>query len=83
MDSHIADEKLYTELRVQDKTVKANDRSIENYEIDPVAEKKLLRKLDWRVVPVLWFLFMLAFLDRTNIGNLTLWMTLSINVRKF
>lgn len=68
MDTHIADEKLYTELRVQDKTVKANDRSIVNFEIDPEAEKRLLRKLDLRVVPVLWFLFMLAFLDRTNIG---------------
>lgn len=69
MDTNIADEKLYTELRVQDKTVKANDRSIANYEIDAEAEKKLLRKLDYRVVPVLWFLFMLAFLDRTNIGK--------------
>lgn len=69
MDTHIADEKLYTELRVQERTVKANDRGIASYEIDPVAEKKLLRKLDLRVVPVLWFLFMLAFLDRTNIGK--------------
>lgn len=69
MDTHIADDKLYTELRVHEKTVQANDRSIENYEIDPVAEKRLLRKLDLRVVPVLWFLFMLAFLDRTNIGT--------------
>ena len=68
MDTHIADEKLYNELRVQEQTVKANNRGIENYEIDPAAEKKLLRKLDLRVVPVLWFLFMLAFLDRTNIG---------------
>jgi len=69
MDTHIADEKLYNELRVQEKTVKANDRSIANYDIDPVAEKKLLRKIDLRVVPVLWFLFMLSFLDRTNVGN--------------
>jgi len=37
--------------------------------IDPAAEKKLLRKLDLHVLPVLWLLFMLAFLDRTNIGN--------------
>lgn len=70
MDTDIADEKLYNELRVQEKTVQANDRSIASYEIDPEAEKKLLRKLDLRVVPVLWFLFMLAFLDRTNIGTL-------------
>jgi sugar phosphate permease len=37
--------------------------------IDPLAEKKLLRKLDLRVLPPLFVLFLLAFLDRTNIGN--------------
>ncbi|KAF2033251.1 MFS general substrate transporter [Setomelanomma holmii] len=37
--------------------------------IDPVAEKKLLRKCDMRVLPPLFVLFLLAFLDRTNIGN--------------
>ncbi|KAF2169761.1 hypothetical protein M409DRAFT_64778 [Zasmidium cellare ATCC 36951] len=68
MDSHIADEKL-KELRVEELRVQANDRHIAQFEIDPEKEKKLLRKLDLRVVPVLWFLFMLAFLDRTNVGN--------------
>lgn len=37
--------------------------------IDPVAEKKLLRKCDIRVLPPLFVLFLLAFLDRTNIGK--------------
>ncbi|KAJ4290918.1 hypothetical protein N0V90_010114 [Kalmusia sp. IMI 367209] len=37
--------------------------------INPVAEKKLLRKCDIRVLPPLFMLFLLAFLDRTNIGN--------------
>lgn len=37
--------------------------------IDPVAEKKLLRKCDLRVLPPLFVLFLLAFLDRTNIGT--------------
>ena len=37
--------------------------------IDAVAEKKLLRKLDIRVLPPLFVLFLLAFLDRTNIGK--------------
>ncbi|KAM0709966.1 hypothetical protein Q7P35_002328 [Cladosporium inversicolor] len=67
MDTHVADEKL-KELHVEDTTVKANRNALQ-YEIDPVAEKKLLRKIDLHVVPILWFLFMLAFLDRTNIGN--------------
>lgn len=37
--------------------------------IDPIAEKKLLRKCDLRVLPPLFVLFLLAFLDRTNIGK--------------
>jgi hypothetical protein len=56
MDSHIADDKL-KELHVEDTTVKANRDALQ-YEIDPVAEKKLLRKIDLHVVPILWFLFM-------------------------
>ncbi|KAG9380441.1 MFS general substrate transporter [Pyrenophora tritici-repentis] len=37
--------------------------------IDPVAEKKLLLKCDLHVLPPLFLLFLLAFLDRVNIGN--------------
>ena len=38
-------------------------------EIDPVAEKKLLRKIDLHLIPILWLLFLCAFIDRINIGN--------------
>lgn len=38
-------------------------------ETDRAAEKRLLWKLDIHVVPILTFLFLLAFLDRINIGN--------------
>ena len=34
-----------------------------------INEKKLLRKLDWALVPWLSFLYLLSFLDRTSIGN--------------
>lgn len=37
--------------------------------IDSTAEKKLLWKCDLRVLPPLFLIFLLAFLDRTNIGN--------------
>lgn len=37
--------------------------------LDPIAMKKLTRKCDLHVVPPLFVLFLLAFLDRTNIGN--------------
>lgn len=38
--------------------------------IDPAAEKKLLLKCDLHVLPPLFVLFLLAFLDRTNIGKM-------------
>lgn len=37
--------------------------------IDPAAEKRLLRKCDLHVVPVISLLYVLSFLDRINIGN--------------
>lgn len=37
--------------------------------IDRAAEKKLIRKCDLHVIPILFALFLLAFLDRINIGN--------------
>ncbi|KAG0633986.1 major facilitator superfamily domain-containing protein [Tuber brumale] len=36
---------------------------------DEKRTKKLLRKLDWHLVPFLALLYLLSFLDRTNIGN--------------
>jgi hypothetical protein len=31
-------------------------------------EKRLIRKLDWRILPCCWILYLLGFLDRANIG---------------
>ena len=35
---------------------------------DKGVEKKLLWKLDLRIIPALWFLFLVSFFDRSNIG---------------
>lgn len=40
--------------------------------IDPVAEKKLLRKCDMRVLPPLFVLFLLAFLGEPNFSKIHL-----------
>ncbi|KAL2863343.1 major facilitator superfamily domain-containing protein [Aspergillus lucknowensis] len=32
-------------------------------------EKRLVRKLDWRILPCTWVLYLLGYLDRANIGN--------------
>ncbi|KAL6242109.1 hypothetical protein RBB50_011021 [Rhinocladiella similis] len=37
--------------------------------IDPAAEKRLLRKIDLRLIPILFVLYLCAFIDRVNIGN--------------
>ncbi|KAF2448901.1 hypothetical protein P171DRAFT_509247 [Karstenula rhodostoma CBS 690.94] len=36
---------------------------------DAAAEARLLRALDLRVLPILWLLFLICFIDRSNIGN--------------
>ncbi|RJE26498.1 Major Facilitator Superfamily [Aspergillus sclerotialis] len=36
---------------------------------DPAVERRLLRKLDWNLVTLVSFFYLLAFLDRSNIGN--------------
>merc|ERR1711939_179351 len=37
--------------------------------IDKAAERKLVRKMDYWIMPIFFYLYMLCFLDRTNIGN--------------
>lgn len=37
--------------------------------IDPAAERRLLRKLDLTIFPVLYIVYMMSFLDRINISN--------------
>jgi hypothetical protein len=37
--------------------------------IDPVRERKLVRKLDYAIIPPVMLLYCFSFLDRVNIGN--------------
>ncbi|KAH8892590.1 MFS general substrate transporter [Thozetella sp. PMI_491] len=36
--------------------------------IDPVAHKKLLRKIDLYLMPAIWVIYLFSYVDRTNIG---------------
>ncbi|KAJ4303454.1 hypothetical protein N0V90_002349 [Kalmusia sp. IMI 367209] len=38
-------------------------------QIDPEMERRVRRKLDWHIIPLVSALYLLAFLDRSNIGN--------------
>ncbi|KAJ9636590.1 hypothetical protein H2204_005190 [Knufia peltigerae] len=47
----------------------ALDLALQNYIPDTDAEKKLVRKVDLFMVPMLWWMCILCYLDRNNIGN--------------
>ena len=48
--------------------VEALPASSAHVPLDPAIERSLRRKMDRRVVPLLALLYLLAFLDRSNIG---------------
>lgn len=51
---------------------KSSDGSLQSTSfnhVDPTAERKLLLKLDLVIFPIFIVIYMLAFLDRINIGN--------------
>ncbi|WQF82422.1 Putative major facilitator superfamily, MFS transporter superfamily [Colletotrichum destructivum] len=45
------------------------ERALQNYVPDSAEEKALVRKLDLYMGPTLWFMYILAYIDRQNIGN--------------
>ncbi|KAH9870999.1 hypothetical protein J1614_006573 [Plenodomus biglobosus] len=62
------------EKKVPSGTIQASAPDIAAGEIeaqgfDAAATKKLLRKLDWHLIPFMSLIYLLCFLDRTNIGN--------------
>ncbi|KAI4715808.1 MFS general substrate transporter [Aureobasidium sp. EXF-10727] len=61
------------EKNFEDVKLEARQASVDNGGsapfIDPVIEKRVVRKIDWHLVPLLMALYLLAFLDRSNIGN--------------
>ncbi|KAF2084638.1 MFS general substrate transporter [Saccharata proteae CBS 121410] len=46
-----------------------NDTTTHRPPFDPTVERRILRKLDFQFVPVLFCLFLVSFIDRGNIGN--------------
>ncbi|KAL9613528.1 MAG: hypothetical protein Q9167_001913 [Letrouitia subvulpina] len=46
-----------------------NEQGSPLVEIDIVAEKKLVRKLDLYIIPIVMLLYLFSFLDRVNIGT--------------
>jgi len=44
-------------------------QTADHHVIDPELERAVKRKLDWNLVPLVTALYLLSFLDRSNIGN--------------
>ncbi|KAK7446295.1 hypothetical protein VKT23_014501 [Stygiomarasmius scandens] len=44
-------------------------QALETYAPGSEKEKELVKKIDWRIVPTIWVLYTLSYLDRANIGN--------------
>ena len=47
-------------------------QAIRNYVPDTDAEKKLVRKIDLHLIPTLWIMYILNYVDRTNIVRIFL-----------
>jgi hypothetical protein len=47
----------------------ASASELEDLGSGAVNERSLLRKLDWRLLPAVGILYLLSFLDRSNVGN--------------
>ncbi|OWZ36514.1 nicotinamide mononucleotide permease [Cryptococcus neoformans AD2-60a] len=69
-----------TDIIKRDDEWHENDASIDNEKAATIelaaqyvpgseAEKKLLRKIDKRIIPTIWGLYTLSYLDRANVGN--------------
>lgn len=57
--------------KVRDGSINEKDAQVgtsEEIQIDPAAEKRLIRKLDLMLSPMMVLIFLVAYLDRSNIG---------------
>jgi len=43
--------------------------ALQGYVPDTMEEKRLVRKIDFILLPILWWMYILAHLDRSNIAN--------------
>jgi hypothetical protein len=70
MASNITSEKQENTFLASDQLEGSGNTSLtSNIEYNGVYEKKLVRKIDWRIIPGVILLYLLSFLDRSNVAN--------------
>lgn len=57
------------DIEVERKTITASTNSPEDFVVDKKIEKRIKWKCDLKLLPPLMFLFIITFMDRTNIAN--------------
>lgn len=68
-DQHVEDSTSIVDMNTKDADVlQAKDFADQFANGRSEAEKRLVRKLDWRILPCCWTLYLLGYLDRANIG---------------
>lgn len=62
--------------------IKGNEAGGDHVDASPEEERRVIRKLDFRLLPIVFLLYTLAVLDRSNLGNAKLaGMTKSIDLK--
>jgi len=45
--------------------------SVPDFDMPPEEERRMVRKCDWRILPIVSALYVMSFLNRVNIGKLS------------
>src|SRR5689334_4783030 len=57
-----------TVQKERDGVAATNDRGVDAEAFAEIEEKKLMRKIDWRLLPILGALYSISLIDRTNVS---------------
>ncbi|KAF3914498.1 hypothetical protein AA313_de0206618 [Arthrobotrys entomopaga] len=58
-----------TDSKIRSEDVEYAASGAPSIEIDPEEERKLVRKIDLIILPTMFLMYLLSYMDRTNIGN--------------
>lgn len=65
----LADVEDHNRKEANIESLESASSSSQDLGFDNKATSRLIRKIDWTLLPFLALLYLLSFLDRTNIGN--------------
>ncbi len=68
-EKHTDDAEGHVGYALQEIDENSSDEELLRYIIDPQEEKLLVRRLDWILGPLVCILYLIAFLDRAQLGN--------------